>query len=407
MRRAFLLLALGACSESVAGGVMEARSNLARATEPSRDNLAALGVSNREFAFDLYRQAVSEAPGEDVVVSPYSVSTALAMTYAGARGTTESEMKQALRFTLDQAPLHEAFNASDLSLSSRGQAGFKLNVHNSLWAQEGFTIAAPFLDTLALNYGAGVHLTDFVKDTEGSRRAINGWVAEKTEQLIPELLAFDTLDSNTVLVLTNTVFLDAKWATKFEHASTVDAPFTRLDGSVMQVPTMNATRLMPYTEGTDFLAVALPYAGEGLRMIAILPAAGKLASVEQALNRAWFDALQWDGGQSVRLALPKFEVRSALSLKQALTTLGMPSAFGAADFSALAPGVRIDDVVHEAVIRVDEDGTVAAAATAVIAGRSSKPQVELTARFDRPFLYLIHDEVTGSVLFVGRVLDPR
>jgi serpin B len=386
-------------------GVSVARSSLTREQQPSAANLATLGASNREFAFDLYRQAAAQESGKDVVVSPYSVSTALAMTYAGARGGTEGEMKQTLHFTLEQASLHEAFNASDLALSSRGGDGFELNVDNTLWAQAGFAIAAPFLDTLAVHYGAGVHMTDFAEDAEGARRAINGWVAAQTEQRIPELLAPGMVNPSTVFVLTNTIVLDATWQTKFPKQGTRDAPFTRLDGSVVQVPTMHEELWAPYALGPDFLAVALPYVGEGLRMVAILPAAGKFADVERALQRGWFDALPWQSSKALQLALPKFEVRTALSLKDALVALGMPSAFGAADFSGLAPGVKLDDVIHEAVIRADEEGTVAAAATAVVGRAVSKPEVEL-ATFDRPFLYLIHDTVTGSILFLGRVLDP-
>jgi serpin B len=355
--------------------------------------------------------------GKNLVFSPLSISTALAMTYAGARGATEAEMKQTLHFELEQPALHEAFNAVDLALSSRGEgkAGadgtpFRLNVNNSIWAQQGFTVVPAFLDTLALNYGAGVFLTDFASDAEGSRKAINGWVAQKTEDLIPELLPMGSIGGDTVMVLTNTVYFNASWKVKFEKEQTQQAPFKKLDGSSVQVSMMNAglQGVASYAKGDRYEAVALPYASEELSFLAILPDPGAYEAVEAAANAQWFAALQTKLAPSgVQLALPKLDTKTATSLRPALMALGMNLPFSGADFSGLTPSsVEIDNVIHEAVLKLFEGGTIAAAATAVTIREVSIPLFEHTVRFDRPFLYAIVDKPTGHVLFLGRVLDP-
>jgi serpin B len=375
-----------------------------------------LGSDDRAFAFDLYRQVAREADG-NLLFSPHSISSALAMTYAGARGTTEREMKQALRFTLEQAPLHEAFNAVDLALAQRGQAQeaadgkrFALNLANSIWLQPDYPVESAFLDVLALNYGAGVYQTDFVAAVEPSRRAINAWVSERTEKLIPELLPPGSITDATRFVLTNAVYFDASWQTKFDPAATSDRPFTRPDGSVIQVSTMSDGYAMPYAESADYQAVSLAYVGAQLSLIAILPSEGKFASVEAALSGAWFDTVvQQLEPASVQIALPKLDYKFHTSLKNALAGLGMNSAFDAeaADFSGLTSGkIHIIDVIHEATVRVYEQGTVAAAATGVIAGNDSAPFFEHQLAFSRPFLFAVYDRPTGTILFLGRVLDP-
>jgi serpin B len=399
-----------ACSEQLPSGTELARSALARSTAPSTDNVAALGAGNRAFAFDLYQQAAKQ-PG-NVVLSPYSVSTALGMTYAGARTTTEREIEQTLHFTLEQAPLHEAFNAVDLALSSRGEgkAGadgtpFRLHVNNSIWAQRGYPIEAAYLDTLAVNYGAGVYLTDFARDAEGSRTAINEWVEQRTEELIPELLAPGIITSQTVVVLTNTVYFNAAWKTKFTEGQTRELPFRKLDGSSAAVDMMHARLSVPYAEGVDYRAVALPYANDALVMIAVLPDEGKFAAVERAFDAREFDALEarWQT-TSASVGFPKLDYKTPLSLKKALMALGMVAPFTDADFSGMTSrSPAIEEVIHEAVIKVFEGGTIAAAATAVILGESADAQ---SISFDRPFLYYVYDRPTGTILFVGRVLDP-
>lgn len=419
---ALLLLASSACGDDPKSGgeqpsgVEVAKSELARQSAPNPSNVPALAGGNTAFAFDIFRRVSADNPGKNVVVSPYSISTALAMTYVGARGQTEAEMRQTLHFDLEQGPLHEAFNAVDLQLASRGQgkAGadgtpFRLNVNNSIWAQRGFPIVPAYLDTLAVNYGAGVFLVDFAREHERARKAINAWVEEKTEKLIPELLPLGSIDSSTALVLTNTVYFNASWKTKFEEGQTQTAPFEKLDGSTVQVPMMNAgLDDVKYEKGEGFEAVALPYTSEELAFIAVLPDEGSYEQLERAADAAWFGRLSTAlSRSSVQLALPKLDYRTSASLANALKALGMNAPFMGADFTGMtSQPVEIADVIHEAVIKVFEGGTIAAAATAVVIRPTSVPQYEHTVRFDRPFLYAIVDQPTGHILFMGRVLDP-
>jgi serpin B len=428
MSRLWLALAIGlsgCAAESKCGDVAEtcspdgaslAKSSLARNAQPSAANVGVLTSGNRAFAFDLFHEVIREDPTQNVLLSPYSISTALAMTYAGARGSTESEMKQALHYTLDQAALHEAFNATDLALSARGEGKpgadrtpFRLNVDNSIWVQENHPVVPGFLDTLALNYGAGVHLANFERDPEAARQAINGWVDEKTEQLIPELLKPRAIDSLTRFVLTNTVYFNASWQTKFDPKATRPEVFTKLDGSTTTVDMMHGGFDLKYAQAADWQAVALPYLGGDLALIAILPTAGKFDEVAQTFDREAFDLL-WRSlaPGHVVLSFPKLDFRFSIGLKPTLRALGMNAPFMEADFSGLTSGdVRIADVVHEAVIRVFEEGTVAAGATAVIlAGRGTAPIVDHTVTLDRPFLFAIYDQPTATILFLGRVLAP-
>jgi serpin B len=411
------LLACSAQEEGRPDELEQAKSSLARATTPSSAKVPALAAGNRQFGFDLFH-AVAATPDnadKNLLLSPFSVSAALAMTYEGARGTTESEMKQTLHYELDKPQLHEAFNATDLALGARGEgrtgadgSPFRVRVSNSIWAQRDYPVVPAFLDTMAVHYGAGVFLSDFASDPEGSRSAINGWVSEQTEQLIPELLQQGSVVSATRFVLTNTVYFNAGWQDEFDPSQTRDGPFTKRDGSTVQVPTMHATRRVRFVDGQDFVAVALPYEDDALRFVAVLPDAGKLDSVQAALSESWFSALAaaWQD-TSVVLGLPKLDYRLHTSLKQTLQTLGMRAAFGPADLSGLTSGdVYVDDVIHEAMIRTLEGGTIAAAATAVVIKERGAVIPEQTVELNRPFVFAIVDEPTGALLFLGRVLDP-
>jgi serpin B len=392
------------------------QSNLTRTTTPSTANVAALGAGTRGFAFSLLQKIAADTPDENVIFSPYSISTALAMAYAGAQGTTAAEMKSALQFTLDPAPLHEAFNAVDLALASRGQGKlgadgtpFRLNVANALWAQRGFPIHRTYLDTLALHYGGALYLQDFAADPEGSRRTINGWVEERTEKLIPELLQAGAIRADTRLVLTNTVYFNASWKAKFTKEGTRERPFTKRDGSRVDAPLMHAELRIPHARGANWEAVALPYASDELSLIAVLPDAGAYDAVEKAASAGWFDDVRAKlAVASVALGFPKLDYKAQTSLAEQLKALGMNVPFtNGADFSGLTSApIAIDDVIHEAVIKVTEGGTIAAAATAITIRTTSAIVDQRRVIFDRPFLYAIVDQPTGHILFLGRVLDP-
>ena len=403
------------CSDGSKAGCVVA-SDKQRITSPAvpAADLEAAVDGNSAFALDLYQQIRSE-PG-NIFYSPFSISEALGMTFAGARGATESQMATALHFNLAQAQLHPAFNAIDLALASRGKGaagkdgqGFRLNVANALWGQTGESFEGPFLDTLAQNYGAGMHVVDFVGATESSRVLINDWVSDRTETRIKELLPKGSIDSDTRLVLTNAIYFNAAWATPFEKAKTAPANFTLGDGSTVKVETMAGYQEAAYGAGADYAAVALPYDGGELSMVLILPTQGTLDAFEAGLTSASLSSLV--GGMSthgVTITMPRFKIESSFSLADQLTKLGMVDAFSdAADFSGISgkKGLSIGSVVHKAYVDVSETGTEAAAATGVTLGVTSAPE-PAEIHLDHPYLFLIRDNATKSILFLGRVANP-
>jgi serpin B len=396
--------------------VDEARSQLSRVAAPdvSAADRKALADGNLSFAMALYQQV--EAKNPNLVFSPASISTALAMTYAGARQETEKQMAAALRFTLPQERLHPAMNELTAALAARGEGKkgadggpFRLRIVNTTWAQKDFALVPAYLDVLAQHYGAGVNLLDFIKATEPSRQTINQWVSDQTESRIKDLIPMGVINGNTRLVLTNAVYFNAAWLKPFPD-TTSDAPFMRAAGSPVNVPTMRLeTRARAGVVPGLAAAVALPYQDERLSMLVVLPDEGKLAQLEGQLatqGLTQIDAALAD--QSVILTLPRFKFETPIDLKAALSALGMPIAFDdAADFSGISTAERllIQGVLHKAFIAVAEKGTEAAAATAVVAGTTSAPQ-GLYILVNRPFLFFVRDDASGAILFMGRVSDP-
>jgi serpin B len=392
------------------------QSSKPRITSPnvSSEELSKLSADNADFAWEFYREIIK--PGENLFFSPYSLSVALAMTWAGARGTTETEMAKTMHFTLGQERLHPAFNGLDLELASRAQASgsdaplpFVLNITNALFGQVGYSFLDAFLDTLAQHYGAGMRLMDFINETEASRVAINEWVSEQTNDRIKDLIPPGIITAATRLVLVNAIFFTASWDSPFDEAKTQESAFKRLDGTEVPVPMMQQSLRTIYGEGEGFQAAELPYDGGQLAMLLIVPNEGQFQAVESQLSIA--KVAQIRGALSehqVELKLPRFSFRSEVPSKAPLQSLGMIEAFGGgADLSGMngTGGLFIQDVVHQAFVAVDENGTEAAAATAVIVGEvSAPPPAALT--IDRPFVFAIIDRPTGATLFVGRVLDP-
>ena len=346
------------------------------------------------------------------------------MTLEGARGDTATEIDAVLHANLagGGANLAAGFNGLEQALAAipgdypRGDetVTLELSTANQLFGQQGFGFEQPFLDTLAAEYGAGMRLVDYETAPEPARQLINAWVGDQTRDRIPELIPQGVINELTRLVLTNAIYLNAPWTVPFEATLTADAPFTRLDGAQVTTPFMhhNGTRLYAAgaVAGAGYQAVELPYVGGTLSMLLVIPEAGEFTAVEDALDtNALASITEQLHAAGVDLALPRFEFRTQSPLKQVLADLGMPTAFtDRADFSGITSEAQlfIADVLHEAFIAVDEHGTEAAAATAVIAQATSAPaeQVELTV--DRPFLFLIQERETGTILFMGRVTDP-
>ena len=369
-----------------------------------------------DFTLELHRRTAS--PSKNVITSPASITTALGMASAGAAGTTLDAFRSTLNVTMPQADFHAAMNTLDRALSSRGQGKsgtngrpFTLSIVNQTFAQKGFHLETGYLDLLAQQYGTGLKLLDFVKRPEPSREAINAFVSYHTADLIPHLLGEGTITSDTRVVLANAVYFNASWESPFEKNATSPGSFTLADGSSAQVP-MLRDGAHPARSATvnGVEVVDLPYQGNEVSMLLLMPAAGDLPSLEASLDakklEQYVGALQQG---ELEFSMPKFSIDLETKLAEPLTAQGLGVAFSSdADFSAMTGdrSLSISDVVHHAVIKVTEEGTEAAGATAIVFGVTSIPLTR-PLHVDRPFVYFIRDNATGALLFMGHVVDPR
>ncbi|MFA5629506.1 MAG: serpin family protein [Dehalococcoidales bacterium] len=396
----------------------EAKSDKAYNNSPqiSDSVLEALVDGNNRFAFDLYKELNSQKEG-NFFYSPFSISLALAMTYAGANGQTKDEMSATLNFLLADKDLHNAFNKLSVELNNRGKVptgslsqGFELNIVNATWGQLGFEFLETFLDILAENYDAGIRLLDYENDPEACRQIINKWVSEKTKGKIEDLIPEGTINELTRLVITNAIYFKAAWLHQFDKESTYDGVFHLPDGTVITVPMMHQHNTFDCTVQNNYTAIEMLYDTYNMSMVIIMPKEGKFGEIENSLSPELLDEILGNLMRSqVNLTMPKFEFESDFGLKKSLISMGMPEAFSDnADFSGITDKISlaIGDVVHKAFVSVDEEGTEAAAATAVIIGVTSMPLETTEINIDHSFIFLIRDIDTGSVLFIGRVLNP-
>lgn len=386
----------------------------------AQDIAPELVEGNNTFAFNLYHAVAGE--DGNLIFSPYSISAALAMLYAGAAGSTEQQIADTLHFLMSQDQLHPAFSALDSSLLPANEAEeaepFQLSIANALWGQEGFPFNVQYLALLEENYRAGLTPLDFMGAPEPSRETINQWVSDETEERIQDLIPEGGITPATRLVLTNAIYFKGAWVFQFDAAMTQDGDFNLLDGSTVTVPMMMQTESFPYVSGDGYQAVEMPYEGDQMAMIILLPDEGNFEAIEGELSADLFQSVL--GGLTsaqVNITMPRFEYTSDFNLSETLAAMGMPDVFdpNLADLSGMVdPGSLSDteklfvtDVLHKAFVKLDESGTEAAAATAVIVGVTSAPaEMPVEFKVDRPFVYLIYDKATQSILFVGRVLDP-
>ena len=382
----------------------------------SQEQLEELVRGNNLFAFDLYRR-VTEGNNDNLIYSPYSISLAFSMVYAGAAGETEAQMMEALNY-LSQDAQHPAFNTLDQHLASLGDESggetegepFQLNIANAVWGQQGFPFNEPYLNTLAGQYGAGLRVVDFAQDPEGARRLANDWVAEQTEERIRDILPEGAIDATTRLVLADAIYFNAGWLLPFDPAATQEEPFNLLDGAQVSVPMMHLNTVRaPYVQGNGYQAVLLPYTGETVDMLVVLPEEGQFESVQEGMSVDLVDQVRAQAEiHDVTLSMPKFDFESELNLPDLLKEMGMTDAFnlGAADFSGIVDGsgLYISAALHKGTIKVDELGTEAAAATVIAMAESAMPRAEMN--LDRPFIFAILERETGTILFLGRVMDP-
>jgi serpin B len=384
---------------------------------PLSANAAAVVASNTRFGLDIYHELSAAKPNENVLISPFSISAALAMTFAGAGGQTAQQMSDVLRFTLPSAAVHPAFGELLRDLTMH-RDGYQLDIANRLFAQQQYPFETAFKNITANDYGAPLEEVDFVRNTEGSRRRINQWVENQTNDKIRDLLPEGSVKDNTRLVLTNAIYFDGSWKHKFNKDLTHEDTFVSASGTPSTVSMMHQQQAFRYAERSGYQMLEMPYAGDDLSLVVMLPnAADGLKNLEASLTPD-----EWNAGvnamyqTSVNVSLPKFTFDSSFGLADALKALGMKHAFDkeGADLKGIAdpPSEKlyIDGAIHKAFIDVNENGTEAAAATAVIVGMVTTcfcaPPQPKTFDADHPFLFALRDVHTGSLLFVGRVVEP-
>jgi serpin B len=376
---------------------------------PSADTQEVV-AGNTAFATDLYAKLKT---GEgNLFFSPYSISTALAMTYAGARGETAHQMANVLHLGMSQERLHPGFAALEGELNAVQKKGkVQLSVANSLWPQKGHSFLPVYVDLLKRHYGASVTGLDYAGAAESARKTINDWVEDKTVQKIKDLIKPGVLGPDTLLVLANAIYFKGNWVSQFNPKQTREDLFHTATGTQVVSSMMNREGKCSYAETLDLQALELPYDGYDLSMIVLLPrkaeGIGALESELTPVNLAqWTKSLR---ERKIILFLPKFRLTCEFSLKETLVAMGMTDPFsGTADFSGMdgSHDLFISAVVHKAFVDVNEEGTEAAAATAVRMKRGYAPPKVPVFRADHPFVFLIRDKHNGSILFLGRVTDP-
>ncbi len=377
-----------------------------RIAEVSSD-LKALVNGNNRFACDLYGRLRAEKG--NVFFSPSSISTALAMTYGGARGDTGKQMADVLHFDLAQDQLHLAFSALRDRLNVNDK-DMEVRIANRLWGQTGYKFLPAYLELTKDRYGAELGEVDFVHQSEAARQAINSWVTEQTNGKIKDLIPAGVLNELTRLVLTNAIYFKGKWDAPFKKEATKNLPFHISANANIDVPMMYQKHGFKYGTVDNLQIIELPYVGNKLSMFVLLPKeVDGLQSLEEKLTQVnlekWTSAVR---EQEVDVYLPKFTLTSEFSLKEVLAAMGMTAAFGSqADFSGMnaKKDLYLSAVVHKAFVDVNEEGTEAAAATGV-AVEAAAIRVTPTFRADHPFVFLIRDDKTGSILFMGRLVSP-
>lgn len=415
-----------------------ARSDAPRdqASSVSADTLQAVVEADNAFAFDLFSKVRADAAAKNTVMSPTSVSLALAMTYAGAQNVTAAEMAKALHFDAPNLDVHAGHNALSQALESRaddalaaakkiaqnaGQpapspSDFRLHVVNAVWGDGSYSWEAPFLDVLAKSYGTGVYLADFLHQYEAERVRINTWVSEETQNKINDLLPSGSLDDNTRMVLVNAIHLKLPWNSPFRKEATAAGDFTKADGTKVSADFMGQDGEFKYFEDDKAQMASLPLVGGKLSFVVALPK-DTLQSFESGLDAGYWKTA-WAGRSSklLRVQLPKFSFTTdSIKLKDVFKSLGMVQAFepDQADFYGMCKTPPNDErlfiasILHKAMMAVDENGVEAAAATAVVmAGNTSVPPEPTPMIVNKPFVVAIVDEPTGALLFLGHINDP-
>jgi serpin B len=401
---------------------------------PAPDDTSVSATAVNALGVDLLSRVAK--PDENALLSPYSIQSALAMTYAGAAGETKAEMARVLHYPTDETSLHRSFAAFRKDLEAIHESTVRkakesagndepidpvtLEIANRLYGQGGYAFRTEFLALVKENCGAPLAEADFVKASESVGAEINRWVAEVTHERISDLIPPGNLNKDTKLVLVNAIYLKAPWADCFDEAATTEEPFFICGTERANVKTMQHKAHYGYKRGDDFRAITLSYFGDELQFLILLPdRKNGLAELEKKLTPQLLEHCTYLQSTELILHLPKFKLEPMIPLGSVLQSLGMKRAFdeprGSADFDQIAPRkpndyLCISSVFHKAFIEVAENGTEAAATSIVTLtsfGVAAEPPKPIEIRIDHPFLFAIQHRASGSCLFLGRVVDPR
>jgi serpin B len=380
----------------------------------------AVADANNRFAFDLYSRLAKDKnyAGSNIFFSPFSLSSALAITYEGAKGKTADEIRSVFYFPANDTTRRGGFAGLNAGINS-GDPGYSLRTANALWAEKTYPFLTDYVSTAERFYGAKITNLDFIGHPEDSRITINTWVEDKTEDRIRDLIPAGEIDPMTRLVITNAIYFKGDWVKQFDKTKTADADFRTAPGRTVKVPMMQRTdedAVYLYAENNDLQMLSMPYehtTGKELSMVVLLPRADNLTTTEASLSADTLVALKQSAtSRRVMVYFPKYTLKTRYSLPDTLGAMGMPTAFtGNADFSGMdgTKNLLISDVIHQAFVDVNEEGTEAAAATAVVMrmmAAPGNPEPVPVFRADHPFIFLIQDDETGSILFMGRVVNP-
>jgi serpin B len=364
---------------------------------------------NNMFAF-AFLSKISHQDKGNIFFSPYSISSAFSMVYEGARGTTADEMESVFHFIQDDTARKNYVNQINSELNNPSQQ-YKLDVANALWVQNDYPILPSYTNTLKQYYTANATNLDLKNDSENSRKIINTWVENRTNQKIVNLLPQGSINENTRVVLTNAIYFKGNWTNQFDPYSTSNQNFTTSQNNIVKIPMMSATTSFPYFEDNNIQVIKMPYQGGHLSMMVLLPKNNDLNSLVNSLSVEKLRQLNSNmTTESVSVYIPKFTLNTQYTLNDYLSSMGMPSAFSPtdADFTGITGNkdLSISTAVHQAFVKVDEKGTEAAAATGLTMEESSMLLTKNIFRADHPFVFMIYDEHTGLVLFIGQVVNP-
>ncbi|MCK9631588.1 MAG: serpin family protein [Methanoregula sp.] len=387
---------------------------------PLLESDASIIDANNKFSSDLYRQLAANpaSSGSNIFFSPFSISSALAITYEGARGKTADEIRSVFYFPVNETVRRQGFSRINGYLNQH-DSGYTLSTANALWAEKSYAFLPEYISTAGTYYSANTTNLDFISQPEVSRITINHWVEERTANKIRDLLPADSIDPLTRLVITNAVYFKGTWMKQFDANKTQDAEFEVSTGKTVTVRMMQRTdegALYSYASTKDLQMLEMPYThsnGKGLSMVILLPAMNNMSVAEQYLDPEKLSTLEQSASsQRVMVYFPKFKLETEYRLPKVLSAMGMPTAFSdTADFSGMdgRKDLVISEVIHKAYVDVNEEGTEAAAATAVVMKRAMAPQNQQEIpvfRADHPFIFLIRDNDSGAILFAGRVVNP-